>query len=137
VTDPHLIAIALLLGVVAGFRTFTAPAVYFLYRGGIAGIVLATCAIAEYIADALPKCPPRTQPAGLIFRLLSGGIVGWFVAGVPGAAAGAIGSMIGAFGGLNVRLKAINAIGPVPAALGGDAVSIALAVLAVWWKRSL
>jgi len=137
--DPHLIAIALVFGIVAGFRTATAPAVYFLYRNGITpiGIILVVAALAEYVIDALPNCPSRTQPVGLIFRALSGGIVGWFIAGVPGAVAGISGAMLGAFGGQNCRLKAITSLGAIPAALAGDVAAIGLALLAVWWKHSL
>jgi uncharacterized membrane protein len=125
------IALALLFGFIAGLRTFTAPAAYFLHRGGVAGYVLAAAALGEFVMDALPNTPSRTRPLGLVFRLISGGVVGWFVGAVPGAIAGAVASMAGAFGGHFVRMKLFDAIGPIPSALVEDAIAVGLAVFAV------
>jgi uncharacterized membrane protein len=125
-----LIVVALLLGFAAGLRTFIAPAAYFLHRGGIAGIVLAVFAVLEMIVDALPQAPSRTRPLGLAFRAISGGVVGWFVAGIPGAVAGVAGAFAGTYAGYAGRVRAITAIGAIPAALAEDAVAIALAFFA-------
>jgi uncharacterized membrane protein len=126
-----LIGIALLLGFVAGMRTMTAPAVYFLHRGGLAGYVLGAAAIGEYIYDASPIARSRKEPFGLAVRILSGGITGWFVAGIAGAAAGAVGAIAGCYGGSALRTKLIELTGDLPAALIEDAVAIGLGVLAV------
>jgi uncharacterized membrane protein len=126
-----LIALALLFGVIAGLRTFTAPAAYFLHRGGIAGYVLALAALGEYAYDASPKAESRLRLMGLSVRLISGGVTGWFVAGIAGAAAGALGSIAGAYGGSAIRTKLMEAIGAVPAALVEDAIAIGLAIFAV------
>jgi uncharacterized membrane protein len=128
---------AFALGFVAGLRAFTAPAALFLARGGIAGIILAILAVAELIGDMLPQIPSRTSPPALIARILSGGIVGWFVAGanggtaVIGAIVGVIGALIGAYGGRAVRIAAIERIGAIPSALLEDAVAIGLAAFVV------
>jgi uncharacterized membrane protein len=108
----------------------TAPAAYFLHRGGIAGYVLAIAAIGEYIYDASPKARSRTQPFGMSVRLLSGGITGWFVAGIAGAAAGAVGAVAGCYGGSALRAALIKATGDLPAALIEDAIAIGLAFFA-------
>ena len=126
-----LIAIALLFGLIAGLRTMTAPAAYFLHRGGIAGYVLAVFALVEYIYDASPKAESRTGPIGLSARIVSGGVTGWFVASVPGAAAGVVGAIAGTYGGHAMRIALIKTTGALPAALIEDAIAIGLAFLAV------
>lgn len=128
---------AFVLGLVAGLRAFTAPAALFLSRGGIVGIILAFLAVAELIGDMLPQIPSRTSPPALIARILSGGIVGWIIAGSSsgfapiGALIGVVGALVGAYGGRAVRIAAIERIGPIPSALVEDVVAIALAVLIV------
>jgi uncharacterized membrane protein len=129
---------ALALGLVAGLRTFTAPAAVFLARGGIAGIVLACVALGELIADKLPKIPARTSPPALIARIVSGGFVGWYFisssdggSAILGAGLGVVGALIGAFGGVRVRRFAIDRIGAIPAALCEDAIAIGLAAFVV------
>ncbi|HEY5426634.1 MAG TPA: hypothetical protein VIJ77_08805 [Candidatus Tumulicola sp.] len=126
-----------LLGIAAGLRTFTAPAVLWLVRhDGIWAIVLTLMAVLEYAGDLHPKAPPRTGALGLVARFASGAFVGWAIAAPAGAAAagaiaGIAGAAAGAFGGLAFRRAAIVAIGRVPAALLEDAVAIGLAVFAV------
>ncbi len=128
---------AFFLGLVAGLRSLTAPAALFLVRGGIIGIVLAVLAVAELIADMLPQIPSRTSPPALIARILSGGIVGWLIAGansslaIVGAILGVAGALVGAYGGRLVRIAAIARIGAVPAALAEDLIAIALAAFIV------
>jgi uncharacterized membrane protein len=131
---PVLVA-ALLLGVVAGLRTFTAPAVLWLVRhGGPIAYGLGTVAIVEYAIDLSPKAPPRTAPTGLIARLLSGGFCGFSLASAAGvstmfgALLGACGAFIGTHAGLAARQRAISILGPIPAGLAEDAVAIAAAV---------
>ena len=125
------------LGLVAGLRSLTAPAALFLARGGTIGIVLAVLAVGELIADMLPQIPSRTSPPALIARIVSGGIVGWFITGantsfgIVGAVLGILGAVVGAYGGRRVRIAAIERIGAVPAALVEDVVAIALAAAIV------
>ncbi|WP_333204981.1 hypothetical protein [Microcoleus sp. S28C3] len=115
-----------------------APAALFLARGGTIGIVLAVLAVAELIGDMLPQIPSRTSPPALIARILSGGIVGWFITApnssvaLAGALLGVVGALlVGAYGGRTVRIAAIERIGAVPAALVENVVAIALAALVV------
>ncbi|MDF5710714.1 MAG: hypothetical protein PUP90_24355 [Nostoc sp. S4] len=128
---------AFVLGLVAGLRAFTAPAALFLARGGIVGIILVFFAVAELIGDMLPQIPSRTSPPALIARILSGGIVGWIIAGanssfaLVGALIGVVGALIGAYGGRAVRIAAIERIGAIPSALVEDVVAIALAAFVV------
>jgi uncharacterized membrane protein len=84
---------ALGLGVVAGIRSMSAPALLSraASRGGIEGIegtpfaflaspraarILTVLAIGEALADKLPFSPDRISPPGLVGRIASGGLVG-------------------------------------------------------------
>ncbi len=129
---------AILLGFLAGMRTFTAPAVLLLMRRGTPwAYLLGVLALAEYVGDLSPKAPPRTQPVGLIARACSGGFCGWTVmslsgaSGLEGALAGALAAIIGAFAGLAARSAAIRLIGRVPAALLEDVITVAASVAVV------
>lgn len=131
-------AAALLLGIVAGLRTLTAPAVLWLVRHrSPAAYVLAVGAVLEYIGDLQPKTPARTGVMGLSARLISGGFCGWAITAptggsvVVGVVLGLVGALIGAYGGLAVRVRAIDLIGRVPAALVEDAVALVGAALVV------
>jgi uncharacterized membrane protein len=127
-SDDVAILAAFIFGIVAGLRTFTAEAVYFGLRGGIAGIVFPIFAIAEYIADALPQTPARTAIAPLAARCVSGAFMGWITARTAGAIVGIAGALLGTFGGYRARMWAIAALGPVPSAIVEDIVAIMLAV---------
>lgn len=127
-----------LLGIVAGLRAFTAPAVLWIVRhGGPWAVVLAVLALLEYAGDLHPKAPSRTSAPGLIARIASGTFVGWSLAGTAGASgiggalAGLAGALAGTYGGLALRLRTIAKFGPIPAAVLEDVVAIVVAVLCV------
>ncbi|MBC5816063.1 MAG: hypothetical protein GIW97_05930 [Candidatus Eremiobacteraeota bacterium] len=128
---------ALMLGLSSGLRVMTGPAMLYLWRGGLAGYVLAIFAVGEYIADLLPQTPSRTALPSMVARAASGAFVGWALCSmhgastVGGAVLGLIGALIGTYGGHAARLVAIKATGAVPAALLEDLVAIAVAFLAV------
>lgn len=123
---------AFLFGIVAGLRTFTGEAVFFGVRGhGWPRIVFPLLAVGEYIADALPRIPARTQIGPLLVRLASGVFMGHVAGRVPGAIAGGIGALIGTFGGYRVRMGAIARIGAISAAVIEDIVAIAIAFVAL------
>ncbi len=127
-----------LLGIAAGLRAFTAPAVLWIARhGGLWAIVFGILAVLEYAGDLYPRTPARTKAPGLVARIASGAFVGWSLAvtsgtsGAAGALVALAGVGVGAYGGLAVRMMAIAAVGAVPAAILEDVVAIALAVFAV------
>jgi uncharacterized membrane protein len=130
--------LALGIGFVSGLRTFTSLAALSLSRGiALPGIILGIGALVEYVADASPKIPSRTAFPSIVVRPLSGALAGWFITawhgGSPaaGAVAGAIGALIGTYGGHAAREAAIPKIGAIPAAVAEDVVAIALAALIV------
>jgi len=123
---------ALILGVVAGLRTFAAPAVFWLVRYRTpAAYALGAFALLEIAADLYPKAPARTSSGGLIVRLCSGAFCGWAVTTAAGTSAmygaliGLFGAFVGSYVGLAARLEAIAAIGWIPAAVLEDIVAVA------------
>jgi uncharacterized membrane protein len=120
-------ALAIGLGVVAGLRALTAPAVLAwaaerrLIRLGsspFATIISATaakrisdCAVSELIADKLPFTPSRLNAAPLTSRIVSGAICGATIYGVvkqpltEGAVLGGLGAIAGAFAGYHMRKR--------------------------------
>jgi uncharacterized membrane protein len=130
--------LALGIGFVSGLRAFTSLAALALSRGvGLWAIVLGVAALGEYAADASPKIPSRTAFPSIVVRPASGAVAGWFVAvwhgGSPiaGAIVGAIGALLGTYGGHAARAAAIAKIGALPAAIAEDVVAITLAALLV------
>lgn len=144
---------ALLIGIVAGLRAMTAPAVvsWAAHLGGLSlggtwlaflghawtPWILTALALAELAADKLPSTPSRTVPIQFGTRLLSGAVCGAAIgvaAGswIGGAVAGVIGAAIGTFGGRAFRAKLTTAFGrDRPAALIEDALAIGGALLIV------
>ncbi|MDB6122061.1 MAG: hypothetical protein JWQ71_1054 [Pedosphaera sp.] len=92
----QVLLLAFLIGVIAGLRSLTAPAVVawaahrnwldlhntpFSFMGSTAAVVIFTLlAVLELIADQLPSTPNRTKPMGLIPRIILGGLCGAAVA---------------------------------------------------------
>jgi uncharacterized membrane protein len=151
----QVLLLALLIGVVAGLRSLTAPAVVswaghrnwlnlhntplsFIGSTG-AVVIFVLLAIVELVADQLPSTPSRLQPPGLIARIILGGLsgAGVAVAGAQsialGAILGAAGAIAGAFVGYEVRTRLVRAL-KVPdlvVALLEDAVAIGGGLLIV------
>ena len=147
-TPSQVLLLALLIGVVSGLRSVTAPAVVawaahrnwlhlhyaaLSFMASTAAVVIFTLlALVELIADKLPSTPSRTEPLGLIARVLLGGLSGAGVAVsgaqslVVGAVLGAVGGVAGAFAGYEARTRLVKAL-KVPdlvIALLEDAVAI-------------
>jgi uncharacterized membrane protein len=139
---------AFLIGFFAGLRSLTAPAMTAwaahlgwlkLERplsliGSLPSVVIFTLlAIAELVADKLPKTPSRTSPPGLIARVVMGGLAGACVAAsgaqgaLVGAVLGAVGGVVGCFGGYQARTRLVKALGTpdIYVALLEDLVAIA------------
>lgn len=139
------------IGVVAGLRSMTAPAAvsWAVHLGwlnldgcflGFMGspVVLAIfslLALAEYVADKLPRTPSRTSVGPLIGRIVLGALSGACIsvaAGQPlvlGAVLGGIGAVAGAFAGYEARRRLVSGLGvkDIIVAFPEDLVAVALA----------
>lgn len=151
--NPLLLALG--IGFVAGLRTCTAPAAVswaacygwialqgtaLQFMGSWAAVaVFSFLAVAEYVADKLPRTPGRTRPGPLIGRILFGGLSGAALAlsaqhsPAAGTVLGGIGAVIGAFTGYGVRTRLVPRLGvkDFAVALPEDLVAIGLAYLIV------
>jgi uncharacterized membrane protein len=149
----HLIVLALLIGVIAGLRAFTAlTAVSWAARLGwlpLTGTPLAFLGYAatpyiftalflfELVNDQLPKTPSRTVPPQFIARIVLGGLSGAAIgAGLGslwiGLVCGAIGAVAGTLGGAAFRGWLAELFGKdLPAGLLEDAIAIIGAYLIV------
>ncbi|WP_397452883.1 DUF4126 family protein [Pseudomonas sp. NA-150] len=145
--------IALVIGVVAGLRVFTAPAVvaWAAHTGALAlgqgwasfmasawtPYVFSVLAAVEFVTDQLPKTPSRKVPQQFIPRLVSGGFSGAVIGAstgstVAGLVLGVVGAVIGTFVGYELRAKGAKAMGKDwPIAVLEDVIAVMLAVLAV------
>ena len=123
-------AFAFGIGVVAGLRSLMAPAAVawaahlgwlhlqgtsFGFMGSKAAVVIfSLLAIGELIGDKLPRIPKRTAVAPLLARIITGGLSATCLCASAnqslgiGAVLGAVGAVIGAFGGYNVRKYLVN-----------------------------
>jgi uncharacterized membrane protein len=126
----YIYAFAVGIGVVAGLRSLTAPAVVswaahlgwlnlhgspLAFIGStLAAAIFSVLAIGELVADMLPKIPKRTAPAPLLARILMGGLCGACLCAsaiqslLIGALLGATGGVIGAFGGYEIRRRLVS-----------------------------
>jgi uncharacterized membrane protein len=143
--------LALLIGIVAGLRSMTAPAaVSWAARLGWLDLahtplaflgyaftpwVLTVFALGELVTDKLPTTPSRKAPMGFGARIVTGGLSGAAIGAasgalVVGAVGGIIGAVIGTLGGAAFRARLAAAFGrDRPAALIEDAVAIGGAYL--------
>ena len=146
-----LLVLALLIGVVAGMRAMTAPALVswaaglgWLDLGGTslsflgsawARWVFTVLALVELVTDQLPSTPSRTVPIQFGTRIVTGGLCGAAIgmssgAMLPGLCAGIVGAIVGTLGGRAFRARLAKAFGSDrPAALIEDAVAIGGALL--------
>jgi uncharacterized membrane protein len=128
----QVLLLAFSIGVVAGLRSLTAPAVvawaahknwlnlqgtFLSFMGSTAAVIaFVLLAVVELIADQLPNTPSRTKPPGLIARIILGGLSGAAVAAAGaqslgiGGILGAAGGIAGAFGGYQVRTRLVRAL---------------------------
>jgi len=151
------LVLAFLIGIVAGLRAMTAPAVVsWAARVGRLSLgstslaflgyaytpwIFAILAIGELITDQLPSTPSRTVPVQFATRLLVGALCGGAIgasAGSLGAGvvAGVVGAAIGTLGGRAVRGRLAAAFGSDrPAAILEDVVAIGGGILIVAMAR--
>jgi len=142
---------ALLIGVVAGLRAATPIAAIAIaaYLGWIdfsgtqvafighiiTVIILVVLAIVELVGDQLPKTPSRKVPMQFGARIVMGALAGALLPGswIVGAILGAIGAVIGTYGGAAVRASLAKSFGQDrPAAFIEDAVAVVAALLIVY-----
>jgi len=143
--------LAFLLGVVAGLRAMTPPAVvswgarlgwlhlentWLAFLGSaVTPYILSVIAIGELINDKLPKTPSRKAPAPFAGRVVTGALCGAALGAanqvlVGGLLAGVLGAVVGTLGGYEARTRLAKAIGgkDLPIALLEDAMAICGAV---------
>jgi uncharacterized membrane protein len=150
-THALVLSLALLIGVVAGLRAFTAPAVLawaaFLQWINLSGtwaswmghwitvVILTILAVAELVSDKVPTLPSRKSAPQFLVRLASGGFSGAVLGTAWGyrwgsLGAGLIGAVIGTVLGYEVRTKlaAANSGRDRPIALGEDLFAAAFGI---------
>lgn len=146
-THVAVIVLALLIGVVAGLRALTAPAVvsWAAFLGWFdldkrwlhwvshpaAVTVFTVLAVIELLTDPLPKTPSRKTASAFGARLVAGGFAGAVLGSSfhytwSSMGAGVIGAVLGTLGGYEVRKRLVAAIGgrDWPIALLEDVVAV-------------
>jgi len=150
-----VLALAFALGIVAGLRSMTPPAVvaWAAHFGWIdldgtplafldstpARYILLAAMLAELVADKLPFTPDRTGVGPFIGRIVTGGLAGAALAAglggslAAGAVPAALGAVVGTLGGYRARTGLVRALGvpDFPIALVEDVVAIGIALLVV------
>jgi len=149
-----VLPLAFLMGIVAGLRTFMAPAAvsWAAHRGAIdvaharmafmgwrfTPWIFTLLAATELVLDQLPSTPSRTVPPQFGARLVSGALCGATIGSgdgmaIVGALAGAVGTVAGTLGGARARAGMAAAFGSDrPAALIEDVIAIAAAICIAW-----
>lgn len=147
------LALAFLIGAVAGSRTMIAPAaVSWAAYGGwldvsgswlfflghpVSPWVFTAMAVVELIVDKLPTTPSRKLPFPFASRIAGGAIAGAAIGAnagfwIGGLVAGGIGAVVGTLVGYAARVRMAAAFGrDRPAALLEDAVALVAALLIV------
>ena len=146
-----MIILACLIGIIAGLRAMTPVAAvswaahtgwlplhgtWLSFLGAnITPYVATALALGELVTDKLPATPSRKMPMAFGARILTGGLCGAAVAAPSGAMLiglllGAVGVVIGTFGGAAMRAWLAAAFGKdLPAALLEDVIAIGGAIL--------
>jgi uncharacterized membrane protein len=142
-----VLLLALVIGVVAGLRALTPPAVvawaaalHWINLDGtwvqwlahpITVTVLTILAVVELITDQLPKTPSRKTLVQFLARLVTGAFAGAVIGTAwgytfGGLGAGMVGAVLGTLGGYEARTRLVAATGgrDLPVALVEDAVAV-------------
>ncbi len=146
-THALVLLLALLIGVIAGLRALTAPAVVawgaFLGWIDVDGkwsqwvahpitvTVLTIFLLVELVTDQLPKTPSRRTPPQFIARLFMGAFAGAVIGSAffhtfSALGAGIVGAVLGTLGGAEARSRLVAANGGKdrPVAVGEDIVAV-------------
>jgi uncharacterized membrane protein len=124
--------LAIAIGIIAGLRSMTAPAAVSwaahlnwinlhnsklaFFGSSAATYILSALAVAELVADKLPKTGKRTAAGPLMARIVTGALSGATlcvaanVSAVLGAILGAIGALAGTFGGYQIRHRLVEGL---------------------------
>lgn len=143
--------LALLIGIVAGLRAMTAPALvswaahlgwldlngtWLAFFGNVwARWILTIFALVELVTDQLPSTPSRTVPVQFGTRIVTGALSGAAIGAgsgsmIGGLIAGIVGAVLGTLGGRELRARLAKAFGSDrPAAIIEDIVAIGGALL--------
>jgi uncharacterized membrane protein len=151
----YVFVLAIGIGIVAGLRSLTAPAVVawaahlqwlnlqgspLAFMGSTTSVaILSLLALGELIADKLPKIPKRTSLAPLVARIITGALCGASLCApggkslLAGALVGGTGGVMGAFAGYETRRRLVNTLHlkDLFVAVCEDLVAIALALFLV------
>jgi uncharacterized membrane protein len=151
----HLFILAIGIGIVAGLRSSTAPAVVawaahlgwlslsgspLAFMGStVAVAIISLLAIGELIADKMPKTPRRTSLVPLLARIVTGGLCGASLCAAAnqplliGALLGGTGAVIGAFAGYDIRRRLVSKLNTkdIFIAIPEDLIAIGLACFLV------
>lgn len=151
----YLFILAIGIGIVAGLRSLTAPAVvaWAAHRGWlnlhssplafmgstVAVTIFSLLAIGELIADKMPKTPRRTSLVPLLARIVTGGLCGASLYAAAnqslliGALLGGTGAVIGAFAGYDIRRRLVSKLNTkdIFIAIPEDLIAIGLACFLV------
>jgi len=151
----YVFVLAIGIGIVAGLRSLTAPAVVawaahlgwlnlhgspLAFIGSTTAVaIFSLLAIGELVADKLPNTPKRTAIVPLLARIVLGGLCGACLCAVAGksllagALLGGTGGVIGAFVGYETRKRLVNSlqIKDLVVAMSEDLVAIVLAFFLV------
>jgi uncharacterized membrane protein len=128
----HVLLLAFGIGIIAGLRSLTAPAIVawaahyrwlnvqhtsLSFIGSTPVVLIFTIlAVVELVTDQLPSTPARTKAPGLSARIVLGGLSGAALALAGGLSSawggvlGAIGGLIGAFAGYQMRTSLVRAL---------------------------
>jgi uncharacterized membrane protein len=150
-THALVLLLALLIGVVAGLRAFTAPAVlawaamlHWINLDGtwaswmghwVTVAILTVLAVAELISDKMPTLPSRKTAPQFLVRLAAGAFSGAVLGTAWGyrwgsLGAGLIGAVLGTLGGYAARTRLVAANGgrDRPVAVGEDLFAAAFGI---------
>jgi uncharacterized membrane protein len=144
-----MLGLAFAIGIVAGLRSFTAPAAVcwaahlgWLHLTGsrlaFLGSTTAVCissvlALTELVLDKTSWIGARTKPGPLIDRIIMGALSGAALGSTLGAICGGVGALVGTYGGFYARHRIVSnlKVPDIVVALVEDAVAVGGALLIV------
>ncbi len=154
-THTVVLLLALLIGVVAGLRALTPPALVswaamlgWIDLDGkwshwvghpITVIVLTVLLVAELVTDQLPKTPSRKTTPQFLARILAGAFAGAVIGSAffhtfSSLGAGIVGAVLGTLGGYEARSRLVAANGgrDLPIAVSEDLIAVGGGLLVVF-----